>query len=306
MGLNSMPSPPDCDAEKGLQSSDFAVGDTGPAAIETYGREKFPTRCGRTLESFQRRPEGQQGNELERRMKPRHLNMIAIGCSIGAGFFVGSGGALYKGGPGFVLIDFLIVGVMVFNVVHALGELAVMYLISGGFYIYASRFIDPSWGFATGWNYVLSAALVLPLELTVCALTIGYWNDTISPGVWITIFLVAIIFVNVFGTLGFAEEEFWSSLLKLGATVAFIVISIVLVAGGGPENGRYHEYQGTKLWHEGEGPFKNGIKGFFSVFITASFSFSGTEMIGLAAAEAQNPTKALPKAIKQVSLFEGT
>ena len=80
--------------------------------------------------------------------------MIAIGGSIGAGFFVGSGSALTRGGPGSVLICFLISGVMIFNVVYALGELAVMYPVSGGFYTYSVRFIDPSWGFAMGWNYV--------------------------------------------------------------------------------------------------------------------------------------------------------
>lgn len=92
--------------------------------------------------------------QLDRSMKPRHLNMIAIGGSIGAGFFVGSGSALTKGGPASVLICFLICGAMIFNVVYALGELAVMYPVSGGFYTYSIRFIDPSWGFAMGWNYV--------------------------------------------------------------------------------------------------------------------------------------------------------
>jgi amino acid transporter len=87
-------------------------------------------------------------------MKARHLNMISIGGSIGAGFFVGSGGALTKGGPASVLLCFSIAGLMMFNVVHALGELAVMYPVSGGFYTYSTRFIDPSWGFAMGWNYV--------------------------------------------------------------------------------------------------------------------------------------------------------
>lgn len=93
-------------------------------------------------------------SELDRSMKPRHLNMIAIGGSIGAGFFVGSGSALTKGGPASVLICFSIAGIMIFNVVYALGELAVMYPVSGGFYTYSVRFVDPSWGFAMGWNYV--------------------------------------------------------------------------------------------------------------------------------------------------------
>ncbi|GAP92264.1 putative amino-acid permease inda1 [Rosellinia necatrix] len=259
----------------------------------------FYTRNGLNLESFKMRDYGQGVVELDRSMKPRHLHMIAIGGSIGAGFFVGSGAALNTGGPGFLLIDFLIIGVMIFNVVYALGELAVMYPVSGGFYTYATRFIDPSWGFAIGWNYVAQWAVVVPLELTVCSISIAYWNSEISPAVWITIFWVFIIIVNIFGTLGYAEEEFWSSVIKLSATVIFLIISFILVLGGGPSGGLYSEYWGARLWYE-PGAFANGFKGFCSVFVTAAFAFSGTELVGLAAAESANPSKALPSAIKQV------
>ncbi|KAJ2988559.1 hypothetical protein NUW58_g3906 [Xylaria curta] len=261
--------------------------------------ENFLTRNGLNLESFKMRDYGQGIVELDRSMKPRHLHMIAIGGSIGAGFFVGSGSALNTGGPGFVLIDFIIIGVMMFNVVYALGELAVMYPVSGGFYTYATRFIDPAWGFAIGWNYVAQWAVVVPLELTVCSISIQYWNQEVSSAVWITIFWVFIIAVNIFGTLGYAEEEFWSSIIKLSATVIFIIIAFVLVLGGGPSNGRYSEYTGASLWYN-PGAFNNGLKGFCSVFVTAAFSFSGTELVGLAAAEASNPSKSLPSAIKQV------
>lgn len=175
-----------------------------------------------------------------------------------------------------------------------------MFPVSGGFYTFSARFIDPSWGFAMGWNYVFQWAAVLPLELTVCSITIEYWNDTISPAVWITIFLGCIVFINIFGALGYAEEEFWSSILKLGAIIAFMFIAFILVLGGGPSNGRYDSYQGAKMWYDGQGAFKNGFKGFCSVFVTAAFSFSGTELVGLAAAEARNPAQALPGAIKQV------
>ncbi|KAI5456311.1 amino acid permease/ SLC12A domain-containing protein [Mariannaea sp. PMI_226] len=292
-------SPSNVGGEKGAQvtASDHGVGASDGF---TFEKETWATSNGLTLDSFKPRDYGEGLTELDRKMKPRHLHMIAIGGSIGAGFFVGSGGAFYKGGPGSVLIDFLIIGVMMFNVVFALGELAVMFPVSGGFYTYSTRFIDPSWGFAMGWNYVFQWAAVLPLELTVCAITIGYWNDTISPAAWITIFLVAIIVINIFGALGYAEEEFWSSVLKLGATVAFMFIALILVCGGGPSSGKYSEYQGAKLWYEGQGAFKNGFKGFCSVFVTAAFSFSGTELVGLAAAEARNPAQSLPGAIKQV------
>lgn len=261
--------------------------------------EDWMTRNGLNLRSFQKRDYGKGIVELDRSMKSRHLHMIAIGGSIGAGFFVGSGAALSKGGPGSLLIDFLIIGIMMFNVVYALGELAVMYPVSGGFYTYSTRFIDPSWGFAMGWNYVMQWAVVLPLELTVCGLTVQYWNPDISVGVWITVFLVFIVIINIFGTLGYAEEEFWSSILKLSATVIFMIIALVLVCGGGPSSGQYDHYWGARLWYD-PGAFKNGFKGFCSVFVTAAFAFSGTELVGLAAAEAHNPVKSLPGAIKQV------
>lgn len=153
---------------------------------------------------------------------------------------------------------------MIYNVVYALGELAIMYPISGGFYTYSTRFIDPSWGFAMGWNYVFQWAIVLPLELVVAGLTIEWWGiKDVSISVWITIFLVAIILVNIFGVLGYGEEEFWSSILKLAAIVIFIIIGIVLVCGGGYAGTPYDSYVGGRYW-QNPGAFKNGFKGICS------------------------------------------
>ncbi|KIW69459.1 hypothetical protein PV04_05335 [Phialophora macrospora] len=283
------------DSEKGVPVESPGHGDVP----DDFREKDFFTRNGMNLKSFQRRDWGTGTHELDRSMKSRHLNMIAIGGSIGAGFFVGSGGALTRGGPASLLICFLITGVMIFNVVYALGELAVMYPVSGGFYTYSVRFIDPSWGFAMGWNYVFQWVIVLPLELTVCSFTVQYWNKDISVAVWITIFWAFIIFINIFGTLGYAEEEFWSSAFKLVMTVIFMVVALVLICGGGPSDGIYDEYWGARLWYD-PGAFQNGFRGFCSVFVTAAFAFAGTELVGLAAAESANPSKNLPSAIKQV------
>ncbi|CAJ0554694.1 Ff.00g132070.m01.CDS01 [Fusarium sp. VM40] len=285
------------EAQDGSPRYDEKMGTSEPIDAP---KKSWALRNGLTPASFGPHEDYSKGTvELSRDMKPRHLNMIAIGGSIGAGFFVGSGGALQTGGPGSLTIGFLIMGVMIFNVVYALGELAVMYPVSGGFYTYANRFVDPSWGFAMGWNYVMQWAFVLPLELTVCGTVIQYWAPDTSVAIWVSVFLAVIIIVNIFGTLGYAEEEFWAALLKLSATVIFMIIAVVLVCGGGPSNGIYDEYWGAKLWHN-PGAFQHGFRGFCGVFVTAAFSFSGTELVGLAAAEAQNPAKALPGAIKQV------
>jgi len=290
------------DTELGVQ--DKSSHDVSPDYHHSTSKEassqlSFWTRMGCTPESFKRRTLEDKHNQLNQTLKTRHLHMIAIGGSIGAGLFVGSGAALNRGGPAALLICFGAIGIMIFNVVYALGELAVMYPVSGGFYTYSSRFIDPSWGFAMGWNYCLQWAVVLPLELVVAGLTVEYWEVGLNVGVWITVFLVALILINVFGVLGYGEEEFWASALKLAAIIIFMIIALVLVCGGGKPGTPYDEYYGARLWYN-PGAFANGFKGVCAVFVTAAFSFSGTELVGLAAAESTNPGKQLPGAIKQV------
>jgi yeast amino acid transporter len=115
-----------------------------------------------------------------------------IGGSIGTGLFVGSGSALHVGGPAALLICWMLIGVMMINVTQALGEMAILYPVSGGFYTLANRFLDPSFAFAMGWNYLFQWVIVLPLEITVAGTTVGYWTDKVNLGVWITVFWVVI------------------------------------------------------------------------------------------------------------------
>ncbi|RPA83377.1 putative amino acid permease [Ascobolus immersus RN42] len=232
---------------------------------------------------------------LARRLKGRHIQMIAIGGSIGTGLFVGSGGALATGGPASLLIAFTLIGAMLYCVVHALGELAVLYPVAGSFAAYSTRFIDPAWGFAMGWNYAMQWLIVLPLEIVAAAITVEYWESPVSPAVWCTLFWLLIVSINLFGVKGYGEAEFVFSLIKVIAVIGFIILGIVLNCGGGPQG----EYIGGRYW-KNPGAFVSGFKGLCSVFVTAAFSFAGTELVGLAAAETANPRKSLPTAIKQV------
>ena len=186
---------------------------------------------------------------------------------------------------------------MLIMVTQALGEMAIIFPVSGGFYTLASRMLDPSFAFAMGWNYVLQWAVVLPLEITVAGTTVQYWTDKVPLGVWITIFFGLIILASAFGTLGYAEEEFWSSVLKLAVVVMFIFIGIVCICGGGPSGGDYGTYVGGRYWQK-PGAFANGFKGVCAMFVTAAFSFAGTELVGLAATETADPRATVPSAIK--------
>ncbi|KAL6450189.1 GAP5 Amino-acid permease GAP5 [Candida maltosa Xu316] len=234
-------------------------------------------------------------SKLQRKLKNRHLQMIAIASSIGSGLLIGIGAALATAGPGGVLIAWGLSGISILCTTQAMAELAVTFPVSGGFNVLFSRFIDSSVGFSVAWNYVLQYITLLPLELVAASITIQYWNTTVNPDVWVAIFYVAVISVNMFGVRLYGEVEFVLSSLKVIAVLGFIILSLVLAAGGAP-NGVHH---GVKFWHN-PGAFANGFKGVAGAFITAAFSFAGTELTGLTSAEAENPRKALPKAVKQV------
>ena len=232
---------------------------------------------------------------LQRSLKNRHVQMIAIGGAIGTGLFVGSGTALRTGGPASLIICYFLIGTMIFSTVQALGELAVAFPVAGSFLSLNSRFISPMWGFCMAWNYSLQWLIVMPLELVAASITIRYWNAEINSAAWVVIFYVLIVFINIFGVKGYGEAEFIFSTIKVIAVVAFIILGIVLNCGGGPRGG----YIGGKYWYD-PGAFHHGFKGLCGVFVTAAFSFSGTELVGLTSAETENPRKTLPSATKQV------
>lgn len=127
--------------------------------------------------------------------------------------------------------------------------------------------------------------VVLPLEIVAATLTIEYWNHgAINNDAWVSIFLFLIIAINMFGVKGYGEAEFVFAIIKVTAIVGFIILGVILDCGGGP-NGTY---LGGHYWHT-PGAFHNGFKGLCSVFVSAAFAFAGTELVGLAAAETENP-----------------
>ncbi|KAG8690036.1 hypothetical protein FRC09_012166, partial [Ceratobasidium sp. 395] len=248
---------------------------------------------------------------VHRRLKARHLAMIALGGTIGTGLFVGSGGALAKGGPVGALLGYFIMGIVVYAVMIALGEMATLFPVSGGFVHYASRFIDPAVGFALGINYWYCYGIALPVELTAAAIVIQYWNTSINVAAWITIQYVLVLIINFLGVRWYGEFEFWFSAIKITTIVGLIILGIAIDCGAGPAS---TGYIGFRYWKD-PGPFNQiaihhgadvipGAWGrflaFWGVFIQAAFSFIGTEIIAITVGEAENPQRNVPKAIRRV------
>ncbi|CDK25515.1 unnamed protein product [Kuraishia capsulata CBS 1993] len=248
----------------------------------------------RACNSFKHSEEKQPS--LKHELNNFQMQMIAIGGSIGTGLFLGTGEALRVGGPAALIIGWTLIGTMIYCTVHSLCELAVTFPVPGGFSYYSSVFIDGSWGFAMALNYAMQWLILLPLELSAATMTFKYWNDFPIPD-WalITGFFLTIIAINLMSVKIFGYAEVIFSLTKIVAVIAFIILGLVLVFGGLPAR----EAILDKNWKD-PGPFANGFKGVISVFVTAAFSFAGTEMCGLAAAESKDPRKHVPKATKQV------
>lgn len=201
-------------------------------------------------------------------------------------------------------------GLMVYSMMVALGEMASLYPVAGAFTHYAARFVDPALGFATGINYWYSYAITIPTEIVAATIVISYWDATTNAAVYITVCFVSIIAINFLGARAYGEAEFWFSSIKIVTIVGLIILGIVLMCGGGPN----HDAIGFRYWRD-PGPFaqvtiENGagvIPGrwgqflaFWNVFVQAAFSFIGTEIIATTLGEAENPRKTVPRAIKQV------
>ncbi|KAI8993134.1 amino acid permease/ SLC12A domain-containing protein [Pilobolus umbonatus] len=236
-----------------------------------------------------------KNHSLQRGLKARHIQMIALGGTIGTGLFMASGTAIVNGGPGGALVGYSIVGILVFCVMMSLGEMAAYIPVAGSFAHFATRFADPSLGFCVGWVYWANWAVGVAVELTGVALIMEFWITSVNSVVWSVICLVILVGINVFAVKGFGEIEYWISFIKIITVVIFIIVGICVNTGaaGGVNIG-------TSNFHLPGGAFPNGFLGVFNVFITAAFSFNGVEIVGITAGESADPHRTVPSAVKQV------
>lgn len=231
-------------------------------------------------------------------LKPRHIQMIAIGGSIGTGLFLGAGGRLSQGGAG-LMFAYAICGVFAFLMVRALGELAIRRPSSGAFVSYAREFLGEKGAYITGWMFFLDWSVTVMADITAVALYMHYWAAFSSVPQWvIALIALALVFVlNLMSVKMFGEAEFWFALIKVATIIGFMVIAIwaiVTNAHVGDTTAGFHNIT------EHGGFLPEGIAPVFALTLGVVFAFGGTEMVGVAAGEAKNAEQILPKAINSM------
>ncbi|UVK77413.1 MAG: lysine:H(+) symporter [Sodalis sp. Fle] len=235
-------------------------------------------------------------NGLRRALKARHLSMIAMGGSIGTGLFIASGASIAQAGPGGALLSYVLIGLMVYFLMTSLGELAAYMPVSGSFATYGARYVEEGFGFALGWNYWYNWAVTIAVDLVASQLVMSYWFPTTPGWIWSALFLGIMFFLNVISVKEFGEVEYWFALIKVITIVVFIAVSLLMMLGilRGGEQAGWHN------WQVGDAPFAGGFVSMVGVVMIVGFSFQGTEVIGIAAGESADPSKNIPRAVRQV------
>ena len=229
-------------------------------------------------------------NELKRGLKNRHIQLIALGGAIGTGLFLGIASTIQMAGPS-VLLGYAIAGAVAFLIMRQLGEMIVDEPVAGSFSHFADKYCGRWAGFVSGWNYWVMYILVSLAELTALGIYMQYWFPELPTWVSALGFFVLVNLLSLMNVKAFGELEFWFAVIKVTAVVGMIVFGLYLLIGGGagPEAGV------SNLWRQG-GFFPNGVAGLAMAMAVIMFSFGGLELIGITAAEADDPSRTIPRA----------
>jgi AAT family amino acid transporter len=234
--------------------------------------------------------------DLQRGLKERHIQMIAIGGAIGVGLFLGSAKAIQQAGPS-LLLSYLVAGVAIFLIMRALGELLLYRPVAGSFATYADEFVGPWAGFVTAWTYWLMWIVIAMAEITAAGIYVQYWLPGLPQWIPALVALVALLGVNLIAVGVFGEFEFWFAIIKVVTIIGMILLGLAIVVFGISSIG--HSASFSNLWSSG-GFLPKGFKGPFLALQIVMFAFLGVELIGVTAGEAQNPNKTIPSAINKV------
>jgi amino acid transporter len=241
-------------------------------------------------------------NHLERGLKSRHVQLLAIGGAIGTGLFVGTGITLQMG-PASLVLAFAVMSLVIYFVMQMLGEMTTFLPLPGnGAQSFVNDYLDESFGFAIGYNYWYAFSMLVAAEVTAAAIVIEYWTTKVNIAVWITIILAVIIFLNMTSVKFFGEAEFWFASVKLITLTGLIILGVVLFFGGGPN----HDRLGFRYWKHNAfrthltGGDAGRFCGFWTAVIKSGFAFiCSPELVATAGGECYKPRRNIPKAARR-------
>jgi AAT family amino acid transporter/D-serine/D-alanine/glycine transporter len=233
---------------------------------------------------------------LTRGLQSRHIQLIALGGTIGVGLFLGSAKAIHNAGPG-LLLSYVLGGIGVFFIMRALGELLTYRPVAGSFASYASEFISPFAGFVTGWTYWFTWVVTGMAELTAIGIYVHYWLPDTPQWIPALVALFVLYGANLVAVRVYGELEFWFALIKIITIVSLIVAGLVVILFNVGELGQTAGFH--NLWSNG-GFLPFGVMGVVLTLQIVMFAYTGVELIGVTAGEAQNPGEVLPRATNSV------
>lgn len=229
-------------------------------------------------------------------LKHRHIHFIALGSAIGTGLFYGSAGAIQAAGPS-VLLVYLLAGAVVYFMLRALGEMSVRHPVRGSFAVYTRRYLGGWAGYITGWVFAFEMLIVCLADLTAIAIYMGFWFPDAPQWIWVAVTLLIVGAANLASVRWFGELEVAFTIIKVTTVVAMIVGGAAILAFGlSPDSANVGV---ANLWTDG-GFFPNGVEGMIASFILVLFAFGGTEIIGVAGTEADDPDRSIPQAVNTV------
>ena len=240
----------------------------------------------------------QPGSDLSRRLRSRHIQLIAIGGTIGVGLFLGSARAIHNAGPALVLA-YALGGIAIFFIMRALGELLTYRPVAGSFATYADEFCGPFAGFVTGWSYWFAWIATAMAELTAIGVYVRWWLPAVPQWLPALVALLALYGSNLLAVRMFGELEFWFALIKVVTIVALIVSGVVVIVFHVGDLGAGASF--SNLWSHG-GFLPYGVGGMLLTMQIVMFAYVGVELIGVTAGEAQDPKVVLPRATNGIIL----
>lgn len=294
-------------AETDYEKGQYTVGSDSPPSQAHDVKDVVARRGGNIGEAADVYGDLQTAEEygyVERGLKSRHIQFIALGGTIGTGLFLGIGTAFANAGPVSVLLGYTFTGVAVYGMMQSLGEMSTWLPLPGAIPQYCARYSDPALGFAVGWNNWYQCAITLCAEISAAAVLVGFWDteQKVNPAVWISLIIILILVLNIFAVSIYGEAEFIFASIKIITILGLLICSCVIWLGGAPD----HDRRGFRYWKEGAmkeyvGKGDSGrFAGLWSTLVNAAFSYGGVEMVAVAAGEAANPRKNIPKAVRRV------